>query len=178
MGIAGSGPQCRIEPLSNAQLPEWDLLVTGGNLAAAPGPQDVTRLLAADHAPGFLGSILGLAGAYAAYAARDWPTLDALIEPLRQATSPPVGRPWLDVELLALASHHRNDIVLPAAAADQLAQRATHGEVPLLVWGVSLALRLLDRSDRESASLTAWQAALRWVARRLAPHAVWTAWRE
>src|SRR5262249_3689434 len=69
MGVAGSGPQCRTEPLSNAQLPEWDLLVTGGNLAAAPGPQDVTRLLAAEHTPGFLGSILGLAGAYAAYAA-------------------------------------------------------------------------------------------------------------
>ena len=100
----------RVEPLSAMTVPEWDLLVGSGRL-------DLLTREQADALTNqkWFDEILGLAGAYAVYAARDWEYLGVVVQNLRYL--PHAG---LDVDLLDIALTHRKPGRLGAAAVARL----------------------------------------------------------
>ena len=157
----------RVEPLSAMTVPEWDLLVGSGRL-------DLLTREQADALTNqkWFDEILGLAGAYAVYAARDWEYLGVVVQNLRYL--PHAG---LDVDLLDIALTHRKPGRLGGAAVARLERAADEGDVPVLRWGIPLARALLKRAGSRKG-LSTWRREINAIARGLSPISVWTAWTE
>ena len=162
-----SSESLRVEPLSDRPSPEWDLLVASGRLDALTTVEEIITLTQEK----WDDEILGVAGAYAVYAAQSWDYLGTVVENLLS-----LRYPCLDVELLKIAAENRDSEELPNEVSDRLTSYADRGDVSLLRWGVPLALTLLDRT--RNPSLEAWREALRKVRRTLSHASVWTAWTE
>jgi hypothetical protein len=157
----------RVEPLSAVPAPAWDLLVAMGRLDALRPDEavELTRRKWDDW-------LLGLAGAYAIYAIDAGESaryLDEVIGNLDRLADERV--PDLDLLRIALGSRRGKR----ADPAGRLASWAEAGAVPILRWGVPLALQLVaPLADREP--FARWRQALAEVARTLSPISTWTAW--
>src|SRR5262249_12374946 len=116
--------------------------------------------------------VLGLAGAYAVYAAGARDYLRVVVNNL--ARLPHAG---LDVELLRITAEEPGQAPLSEEAKAALRPHAALGEVPLLRWGARRALELRDGADAEPP-LGPWHSALAVVDRGLSPISTWTAWTE
>jgi hypothetical protein len=155
----------RVEPLSALPSAEWDLLVASGRLDALT-PEQSARLTDQK----WFDEILGLAGAYAVYAARQWSYLEIVLGNLGR-----MAQAGLDVDLLAIAARTREFKRLDDKSIERLERAGAEGDVPVLRWGVPLAQSLLDRAGR-GTGLATWKRALGRVARGLSASSVWTAW--
>ena len=156
----------RVEPLSSLDSPAWDLLVALGRLDALSA-QEALALSQGK----WEDWLLGLAGAYAFFARpadRPRSYLDMMLRHLgRFQHSAP------DLDLLRIAWRARGKE--PAEKElRRLRPWAEAGSIPLLRWGVPLALRLLAKTG--DPSLVRWREALAEVSRRLSPISTWTAW--
>jgi hypothetical protein len=161
----------RVEPLSDVEYPEWDLLVASGKLYAI-NPEAATALTEEK----WFDELLGLAGAYAVYAClpKDpqgfQPYLRTVLSNLQQR----VDHNSPDLELLDLYLRHGPT---GSFSADPVLKRlATAKAIPLFRWGVSLALALLDRSKHRSSQEISWRRRLTYIERRLSPASAWTVW--
>jgi hypothetical protein len=156
----------RVEPLSAVPSPSWDLLMALGRLDAlsAANALELTASKWDDW-------LLGLAGAYAVYAnpASHSPDyLEAVLGNLDR-----LGHRAPDFDLLRIVLRSGGET--PAAESlSGLRPWAEAGSVPLLRWGVPLALRLLEGARDEP--LVRWRDALAEIGRRLSPISTWTAW--
>jgi hypothetical protein len=163
-----AGGAVRIEPLSGTATPEWDLLVTTGQIDALP--LQAARNLAGEK---WEDELLGLAGTYALWAAGDWAGVDTAIGNL--GVLPSVGP---DLDLLTVAAGRRvGSNPAAEAASERMQRRMRRGEVPLFRWGIGLALDLLD-TPGTSPPQRRWREALELVHRNLSPISVWTAWTD
>jgi hypothetical protein len=167
LAVERSAGGLRVEPISDFPAPEWDLLVATGRLDALSA-EDAVHLTDQK----WFDEILGLAGAYAVYAAQNWPYLDVVINNLSRL--PHAG---LDSVLLRIASIRSRGAPLPPEAIARLASLARYREVPLLRWGVPLALEII-RAVPANRALRSWRSALERIERGLSPISVWTAWLE
>lgn len=165
-GAVRSGQAARVEPLSTSPDPEWDDLVSLGNLRGH-APKD---LLAADkdEAPD---PVLTLARAYACYAAGEDRYTRGLLRLLRER-----GSDICDMDLLEGAAalrpkgRDRNGPV-PKSVRSALTRWAEAGTVPVLRWGVAPAVVLARR-----LGLDAWCAQLKAIEGSLSPVSAWTVW--
>ncbi|MDI6105449.1 caspase family protein [Actinoplanes sp. NEAU-A12] len=152
------GDQPRAEPLSEVPSPTWDLLVSAGRLddLAEESMRELTFLKWED-------PVLGLAGAYACFAQERHDHLAAVLANLT-GIDPDVP----DLTILRSASRkatgHAEDDLLP-----RLAGLAARGAVPVLRWGVPLAIEAANRHG-----LTDWAQGLSEVDRGLVSSSVWT----
>jgi hypothetical protein len=169
----------RIEPLSSTTAPEWDLLIGTGQLELLE-PVGARDLEAMGDDP-----LLRLACAYALYAQRRWGLLVVvLVNELRRLPDTTRSPGTLDLALLMLAAanawdHWPNGYRPSAVAMEMVSSAAEAGQVPLLRWGVALALTVLTADALpESATFATWHAALAAIQPRLSPRSVWTAWTE
>jgi len=155
----------RIEPLSAVPTPAWDLLLAMGRLDVLT-PEDTVELTARK----WDDWILGLAGAYAIYSSPESGRhLDVVLGNLDRLTAERV--PDLDLLRIALANRSGRQ----EEPAPLLTPWAEAGAVPILRWGVPLALQLLSPlADREP--FARWRKALAGVERSLSPISTWTAW--
>ncbi|HEV8489948.1 MAG TPA: hypothetical protein VGQ58_09205 [Candidatus Limnocylindrales bacterium] len=153
----------RVEPLSRIDSPEWDLLVASGRLDELR-PEDGVRLTEDK----WFDAILGLAGAYAVYAAADWKYLATVTGNLRR-----VDRTGIDVDLLAIAADRGDDAGLSEEGAATLGRLVAERQVPVMRWGVPLALELLRAADLSNSP---WSRDLARIAEGLSPISTWTAW--
>ncbi|MPZ72132.1 MAG: hypothetical protein GEU74_02700 [Nitriliruptorales bacterium] len=155
----------RVEPLTDVPLPEWDMLVCAGRIEDID-PDGLTELLASAS----VDEVLGLAAAHALHGRRQWKQLAEVLDELRR-------REWLglDVDLLAtsLATHTGGGP--DSTLVERLAARAARGEVPILRWGVALALQFCPDDDLRFGQ---WRAALQRIDATLSPRSVWTVWTE
>ena len=164
MDFAGGG--LRVEPLSAVPTPSWDLLMAMGRLDAL-NPDDAVELTRRK----WDDQLLGLAGAYAIYSisAEDIRYLDEVLGNLDQLMEARVP----DLDLLRIALRLRQGRRVPRARL--LKPWATAGAVPILRWGVPLALQLLGPlAGREP--FARWRSALAGIERTLSPISTWTAW--
>jgi hypothetical protein len=153
----------RVEPLSSLASPVWDLLVATGRLDSLT-TQDAIRLTEDK----WFDAILGLAGAYAVYAAADWTYLTVVTENLRR-----VERTGVDVDLLSIAANREDRERLPAKSVELLGQLAQEQHMPVMRWGVALALELLTAARLQDG---AWGSNLSQISRTISPISPWTAW--
>lgn len=164
----------RVEALSDLPSPAWDLLIAAGRLDALDlaDVMALTELKWADW-------LLGLAGAYAVYARPSEPQRVHLQEVLKNLTrlaeeGEARGKKVPDLDLLGAAFQ-------PAGSAVEMARRlrpwAEERAVPVLRWGVAIALRLLAGLG-DGEPFAGWRAALAAIEPRLSPISVWTAWTE
>ncbi len=164
---ADGGP--RVEPLSVTAAAAWDLLIGTGQLEALDVATGVSLALHADD------DLLRLAGAYVVYARSDWLTL---LDVVRSADRPG----YLDEALLALAAAGAVGTVsgdLADRAMEQISAAALQGHVPVLRWGIELALIVLTpEARRTDPVVSAWYTALTTIRPRLSPRSVWTAWTD
>lgn len=168
MAVEVSAGGLRVEPLSRAVVPEWDLLVTSGQLEAL-SLKDVDVLARQK----WVDELLGLAAAYALYGSRSWSPLQVVLHNLQTR----LRLRALDVDLLAAAVRDRTRKTLSDQSLARLLPHARRGAVPLMRWGVRLALELLlGRPD--DPRLLPWREALEAVERNLSAISVWTAWTE
>lgn len=165
LGVNADSANPRAEPLSLTPSPDWDLLLSAGRLDALTTEQAValTNLKWSDY-------LVGLAGAYAVYASGDPEYLDVVVANLEG-----LG-PLLDVSLLAFAAEGRRDGVISAETLERLERGAAAGAVPVLRWGVPLAVEAA-RTTRLGEEYTEWSEAIHAVASSLEPTSVWTMWR-
>ena len=167
----------RVEALSEVSSPAWDLLVAAGRLDAL-GLDDVMALT---HGK-WEDWLLGLAGAYAVYARpseRGRAYLEVVLENLaglaREGAARAQAVPDLDLLRAAFAPPGRTG--LAADVAGRLRPWAEGRAVPVLRWGVTIALRLLA-DLRDDEPFAGWHEALAAIEPRLSPISVWTAWTE
>jgi hypothetical protein len=155
----------RAEPLSLTPSPDWDLLLSAGRLDVLTTEQAValTNLKWSDY-------LVGLAGAYAVYASGDPEYLDVVVANLAG-----LG-PLLDVSLLAFAAELRSDAAISSETLERLERGAAAGAVPVLRWGVPLAVEAARRT-RLGVEHPDWSDAIHAVASSLEPTSVWTMWR-
>jgi hypothetical protein len=152
-----SGKVPRVEPMANAPMPEWDLLVSAGRIDALPRD----RLIALSEF-GLYGQdgLFELTVAYAAWVVGAREHLAHLLDVL-----PDLAR-WernaLDVDLLRLQLYDEG----PNELQQSVCRRVIEGEVPLLRWGVPLAAALFEHDDNPAAI----------IERTLLPGSVLTAW--
>jgi hypothetical protein len=153
----------QVEPLSKLDTPEWDLLLSAGRLDTLSARDCVTLTQAK-----WFDAMLGLAGAYVTFAVAKWNYLEEVTENLRRVD--PTG---VDVDLLAIAAQRADGDALSADSRDKLEALAQERRVPLLRWGVGLALDLLEAAGLDR---TPWAADLETIAETLSPISVWSAW--
>jgi hypothetical protein len=166
-----AGP--RVEPLSDVDAPEWDLLVATGRLDAL-GPNEVTDL--SDRK--WFDPLLGLAGGYATWSLQAWRHVEIIVSNLeRLAAMSPWPNLQPDLDLLRASIEYHDQGRLSDPTLQVLAEHAAAGAVPYLRWGVTLALDLLDGLAGPPA-LVGWRSKLGHVARSLSPVSVWTTWTE
>jgi len=177
LAIDRSGGGLRVEPLSAVPEPAWDLLMSLGRLDAlsAEDARELTYGKWEDW-------LLGLAGAYAIYAQPAAHSHQYLREVLTNLDRLGVRAPDLDLLWVALAGFgnpgppgHEGDGDAAPIDLGRLRPWAEAGSVPLLRWGVPLALRLL--AGVEEPALAGWRFSLTEIRRRLSPISTWTAWR-
>jgi hypothetical protein len=165
----------RVEPLSATAAPEWDLLIGTGQLEV------LETWVARDLAVLADDELLRLACAYVLYARREWMMLNDVM----------IAGGWprqldLDEALLLLAAAYAGlSFNLDGRSwSEDLAMEgvrwaAEAGQVPLLRWGVDLALTVLTAEAlHENSKIAAWYAALAAIRPRLSPRSVWTSWTE
>lgn len=143
----------RVEPLSVVPEPAWDLLVGGGRLDALSA-SDLVNL---SHQK-WDDPILGVAAAYGLYAARSWKFLDQVLDNLDGLLDIP------DLHVLRLAAAVRTH------GRRRLAAARTTDQIPRFRWGVEIGAEVLKKQD------SAWASQLSWIAGRISPVSVWTAW--
>lgn len=165
LAIEWIGAWPRVEPLAAVAEPAWDLLLVVGQLDGLTPDAAWDLAMAKWEDP-----LLGLAGAYALFAAADWSRLRVVAGNLRGL---PLAGP--DLDLLALAAESPGATPLPAAAVERLAALAAAAEPPRLRWGVRLGCDLLARAGR-GPGLTSWRRSLQAIEAGLSPVSVWTAW--
>jgi hypothetical protein len=172
-----SGGGVRVEALSAVPSPAWDLLLAGGRLDVL-GREDVLALAAGK----WEDWLLGLAGAYAVFAGLSAPEHDHLGTVLENLThlaeeGKARGQQVPDLDLLEAAFQSARAKSLSKHTARRLLQWAEKRAVPVLRWGVPIALRLLAGLG-EHEPYAGWRAALAAIEPRLSPISVWTAWME
>jgi hypothetical protein len=163
----------RVEPLSGVETPEWDLLLSAGRLEALT-LQD-TRTLARRK---WQDELLGLASAYAYSAVGEWPALEVVLRNLGYLMQRP-GEPPVDLTIIAADADARAGGAFRSPIADPIAgleHAAARGSVPLLHWGVRLALALIGDPTAPSPAMIRWSEQLHGIDRTLALGSVWTAW--
>ena len=181
LGVDLSGELPRVEPLSAVPLPAWDLLIAGGRLDGI-GHQAVEALLDLHKEE----PLAAAAAGYAVYAAPGGFKVTLLNRVKKQAVDAAGAIPDFDLLDLALAARKHNlrsprlQVANPEAwfrrhAAERLRPWAAAGGVPVLRWGVGIALQLLAWAGRDGA-FERWRAALAEIAPRLSPLSAWTAW--
>jgi hypothetical protein len=79
------------------------------------------------------------------------------------------------VDVLTASLATNTDYPMESQFFERLAGRAARGEVPILRWGVALALQTCPGSD---ARFTEWRTALQRIDATLSPRSVWTVWTE
>jgi len=158
----------RVEPLTWVAAPEWDLLLSAGRL------DDLTLEDTAELSyKKWEDPLLGLASAYAYRAQDAWDELGVVLGNLWRLFD--FERSPVDLDILA-AETPGLDPAVSILARGRLADRADREEVPLLRWGVGLALDILDRGPLESLALNRWREQLKQIERTLSAVSVWTAW--
>lgn len=166
-----AGP--RVEPLSNVDAPEWDLLVATGRLDAL-SPDDVTNLSYGK----WFDPFLGLASGYATWSLQAWRHVEIIVGNLgRLTTTSPWPNLQPDLDLLHASLEYRDQGRLSSRTVQVLAGHAATGAVPYLRWGVPLALDLLEGLAAPEV-LVRWRSRLHQVSRTLSPVSVWTTWTE
>ena len=171
VSIASGQP--RVEPLSDIESFEWDLLVGSGRLDALD-PEQAVRLTNDK----WFDELLGLAGAYAIYGnlprdpARFAGYLRIVLSNLRNR----VAHESADLQLLE--AYLRVDGVggggAEPAALPELEPLAKSRAVPLFRWGVSLALDLLGRPSKLTAAARAWEKQLTSLDEGISLASAWT----
>jgi len=167
VAIDRSSGGLRVEPLSPMPVAEWDLLVATGRLDALNVDQaiELTRQKWVD-------DLLGLAGAYAIFAAQSWRHLDEVLGNLYG-----LGHRSLDLDLLRVAQHPKEGQMLSNDALNRLHSWAEEGAVPWFRWGVPLLLDLLTKAPPDPHFIQ-WQEALQRLALGISPISAWTSWTE
>jgi hypothetical protein len=62
---------------------------------------------------------------------------------------------------------------------NQVLSAANEGQVPVLRWGIDLAITVLTADVlSHNSTIATWHAALAAIRPRLSPRSVWTAWTE
>jgi len=176
LGFERIGPDLLVEPLSPVPSTGWDLLLAGGLLDALP-PQKVVELTYAK----WDDALLGLAGAYAVYARpadeetdRD---LQTVLRNLKRLAGQRRGRRVPDIDLLRAALTTRRNKKLSRPDHVALEGWAIRGAVPILRWGVPLAIRLVEDGVLSGDAFDRWIDELRRIEDTLSAHSVWTVWR-
>ncbi|MEO6397475.1 MAG: hypothetical protein ABIP13_03295 [Tepidiformaceae bacterium] len=156
----------RVEPLSDIESPEWDLLVGAGRLDVLE-PEQALRLVGDK----WFDELLGLAGAYAIYAqlARDPARFGAFLATALVNLRERLNHQSPDLRLLEL-SLLRNDDQRDA----ELTVLARSGAVPLFRWGIPLALDLLSGSAAGSGTRRKWERLLTTYDEASSPASAWT----
>jgi hypothetical protein len=185
LGVDFAGGGLRVEPLSAVALPAWDLLMASGGLGAT-APEDAMILLTAKKTD----ALLGLAAAYVVHAAHVDYSSSFLDRVLRELERPAAWAPVPDLDLLSIAltarkRHRQTGNFLDGVdagwfeqvAAERLKPWAERGSVPVLRWGVPLAVQILGLQTSDEV-FARWRESLVGVERGLSPTSVWTAWVE
>ncbi|MCX4986516.1 caspase family protein [Streptomyces sp. NBC_00572] len=151
----------RVEPLSTIPTPEWDALVSLGNLSG----HNPKRLFTADKtwAPD---PALTLARAYACYAAGEDKYTRGLLKLLSER-----GSDICDMAVLEGATALRSNASAPKSVRADLERWADAGTVPVLRWGVAPAVVLAQK-----LGLDGWRARLEAIEESLSPVSTWTVW--
>jgi hypothetical protein len=151
--LAGSFP--RAEPYSTTPIAEWDLLVTCGRLDAI-APERLSELCHGGWASmPERDDILGIALAYAAHTAEAWDDLRAILGALGD-----LANSIIDVALL-----ERTCCVTDLTMEEALTRRLAAGELPVFLWGLSLArdaareALLIDRIGAATVTWSNWTTA-------------------
>lgn len=185
LGVSFAGGGLRVEPLSSIPLASWDLLVASGRLDAL-GSDDAVALLAEKKAD----PLLALAAAYVVHASPGRYTAPFLNRVLRHLGRLTDELPVPDLDLLHIAlsarkqrrktGHFLSSVDaewFEQVAAPRLEGWAQDGSVPILRWGVPMAIQILSLGEQGSI-FAAWRESLTAVERRLSRTSVWTAWVE
>jgi hypothetical protein len=126
-------------------------------------------------------ALLGLAGAYAVYALpadeRTDPFLQTVLGNLTVLAYRPHGRPVPDIDLLGAALTARRGGALSPGERSTLESWGRSGAVPVLRWGVPLAIRLVDDGVLPVTSFGRWREELCRIEEAMSSISVWTAWR-
>jgi hypothetical protein len=166
----------RVEALSKVPSPAWDLLIAAGRLDAL----DLGDVVALTYDK-WKDWLLGLAGAYAVYArpsAHEEAHLRQVLENLTHLAEKGQarGQQVPDLDLLWAAFQSPGAKNPSEDAAQRLLPWAEKRAVPVLRWGVPIALQLLAGLPDEP--FAGWRTALAAIEPRLSPISVWTAWTE
>lgn len=165
-----------VEPLSSVASTGWDVLLVRGLLDALP-PQKAVELTYAK----WEDALLGLAGAYAVYALpTDGDTdhdLGVVLRNLKALARKRGGKRVPDIDLLRAALTTRRHAKLARSDYAALTRWAVQGAVPVLRWGVPLAIRLVEDGVLTGEPFDRWTDRLRLIEETLSPHSAWTVWR-
>ena len=177
LGFARVGRNVRVEPLSRVPSSAWDLLLARGLLDGLPAEAAVQLTYGK-----WDDALLGLAGAYAVYALptgkRKNPFLTTVVTNLRGLAERPRGMKVPDIDLLSAAHTARMRKKVSPADREILESWAARGAVPVLHWGVSLAVRLIEDGVLGGPAFERWRDELQRIEENLSPVSVWTAWRH
>jgi hypothetical protein len=149
--IAGNFP--RVEPYSTSTTPEWDLLISCGRLEAIASERLASLCQEGSEADDDV--FLGVALAYAAYSARSWKDLKAVLHRVSEHSNDILDIALLQAELKSHAS-------TGADHAEEIGRRLTAGELPIFRWGLQLTRRistvptLLDQIQAVVSSWSNW----------------------
>ena len=171
------GRNARVEPLSGVAMAEWDVLLARGLLDGLTAQEAVQLTFGKWEDP-----LLGLAGAYAVHAQpvgkRKKTFLPRVIQNLRRISRRPLGMNVPDIDLLSAAHTARTRKKATPEDRELLERWATEGAVPVLRWGVSLGVRLIEDGVLRGAAFEHWREQLVGIEESLSPVSVWTAWRH
>ena len=165
LGIETSVGGVRVEPLSKAQQPLWDLLATAGRLDALDAAEAQELSYGKWEDP-----VLGVAAAYA-LETRHADLLPKVIENLK----------WLQVNVPDVRLIEANNALATTGtletAIEVVDELAAAAAVPVFRWGVPMA-RLLAARVEQTPAVREWDTMLARVEGGLSLTSVWTAWSE
>ena len=167
----------RVEPLSSVPSTAWDVLLFRGLLDALPPEKalDLTRDKWDD-------LLLGIAGAYAVYALppdeANERLLAVAVRNLSRLSKRHLAADVADIDLLRAALTTRGGKPLTPADQRSLERWARVSAVPILRWGIPIAIRLIEDAVVAGEPFDRWLEDLRRIEEGLSPVSVWTAWGE
>ena len=127
-------------------------------------------------------ALLGVAGAYAIYALpddrREPNVLRTVIGNLRQLAAKPGGLRVPDTDLLAVALFAQSRESIPLDVVRSAVSWAARGAIPVLRWGVPLAIRLIQEHVLVGPDVKRWCDDLVRIEEAMPSFSVWTAWRS
>lgn len=97
---------------------------------------------------------------------------------LRRLSAKPRGMKVPDIDLMGAAHTARARKKVSPVDREILESWATRGAVPVLHWGVSLALRLIEDGVLSGPAFDRWRDELQRIEANLSPVSVWKAWRH